>query len=130
MSWKVFLRVVILLGAIGVLTGCGGPLDLLSSDSESDGGSTGGVPGGGGTGTAPAVVRALEEWDTLDIILLTDGHPNCGAPGTEGHTQMILDANLQGAAIHTYGIGSDGISETWLAELSAITGGVHIHIFP
>ena len=63
----------------------------------------------GATGTGPALSYALQE-DNRDIVLLTDGAPNCGVEqGTdlemmERHREMIRNNNRNNTRIHVFGI--------------------------
>ena len=80
---------------------------------------------GGGTGTGPAGALGLSEKSNQTLVILSDGHPNCGARGIDGHRQMILDADTQHAVIHTFGISANGQFEAFLRSLSDATGGVY-----
>lgn len=66
---------------------------------------------GGGTGTAGAVVTALEG-GVSTIVLLTDGQPNCPQVGPRGrgsekwHRDKIRAANT-GIPIHVFGVAID-----------------------
>ena len=71
---------------------------------------------------------SLQESANLTILLTSDGNPNCGAAGTSGHLTMILNANTQGAAIHTFGIQAGGIFRQFLIDVAAQTGGTYTDV--
>jgi hypothetical protein len=62
----------------------------------------------GATGTGPAGALALADKENMSVVLLTDGAPNCGADGFQGHRTMISSANTQGATINVFGIAASG----------------------
>ena len=83
---------------------------------------------GGGTATGPAVALGL--WDTTvqAVALLTDGMPNCGAPGREGHRQMIRAKNVQGATINVFGVSASGEWRAWCQAVAADSGGRYVDV--
>ena len=85
--------------------------------------------GAGGTGTGPGVALGLTNKENYTVVLLSDGGPNCGASGQNGHLAMILNANTQGAIIHTFGIAPSYYWEPFLKSIAALTGGAY-HAVP
>jgi len=83
----------------------------------------------GGTATGPATALGLSFLGNSTVVLLTDGAPNCGASGTQGHLSMILSANTQGARITVFAI--NPVRNRFRAFCQAIascTGGSYIEI--
>jgi hypothetical protein len=84
----------------------------------------------GGSGDGPGVAAALRVEDSLTVLFPTDGQPDCGATGTTGHLAVILDANTQGANVHTFGIGAQGQFEQFLRDIADRTGGTYTLVVP
>ena len=90
----------------------------------------------GGTGTGPAQKRAFElasrgtVQGSATCWLLSDGGPNCGASGTDGHKRMALEGNKDNHVLNTIGIGDgrEGPNHAFLRELAEATGGMHIDV--
>lgn len=87
----------------------------------------------GGTGTGPAQARAFKiastgEEGSATCWLLSDGQPNCGAPGTTGHKNRALQANTDGHVLNTVGIADSGIFAAFMRELAEATGGTYVHV--
>ncbi len=88
----------------------------------------------GGTGIGPAQKRAFELASSgmvegsATCWLLSDGFPNCGASGYEGHKRMALEANRDGHVLNTIGIGAGGRGAQLLRELAEATGGTYTQI--
>lgn len=61
-----------------------------------------------GTATGPGVALALADQQVKCVVLLTDGAPNCGANGCDGHRAMIRAKNTQQAVINVFGIDATG----------------------
>ncbi|MCO5171006.1 MAG: VWA domain-containing protein [Planctomycetes bacterium] len=85
-------------------------------------------PNGGGTATGPAVALGLAEKENLAVALLTDGDPNCGAGGHEGHRAMIRQANSQGAVITVFGIDAWGEYRVFCQNVAADSGGTYFDV--
>jgi hypothetical protein len=73
----------------------------------------------GATGTGPACALALAEKENMSVVLLTDGGPNCGAYGFEGHRVMISTANSQGATVTVFGIAAYGDLRTFCQNVAS-----------
>ena len=84
----------------------------------------------GGSGMGMACAEALQERRNATLLLATDGQANCGATGTAGHLNMILNENTQSARIHTFGIGDFGVWQQLLDDIATQTGGTYTHIYP
>ncbi|MCZ6691498.1 MAG: hypothetical protein O7H41_18060 [Planctomycetota bacterium] len=85
----------------------------------------------GGAGTGPGVEDALiRDSGTLTFLLVDTGSPNCGATGYVGHTAIILAANVQRAAIHTFGIDVAGLDRDFLENIAMQTGGTYTDVVP
>lgn len=82
----------------------------------------------GATGTGPATALALAEKTNMAIVLLTDGAPNCGASGTDGHRTMISSANTQGASINVFGIAASGQYRAFCQGVAADSGGSYFDV--
>jgi len=82
----------------------------------------------GATGTGPATALALAEKSNMSIVLLTDGSPNCGASGTDGHRSMIANANSQGAAINVFGIAATGRYRAFCQAVAGDSGGSYFDV--
>jgi Mg-chelatase subunit ChlD len=106
-----------------------------------------GIRGRGGTGTGPAVERALQmDKSNLHILLLTDGAPGCASAsfktknrfgrityqrfymGLEEHSRMIREANTQGAKIDVFGIMAYGDYRSWCQSVAGESGGSYIDV--
>lgn len=83
---------------------------------------------GGGTGTGPAVATALANKEVMSVVLLTDGEPNCGAWGDEGHRSMIRNNNTQGATIDVFGIDAWGDYRSFCTNVAADSGGSYFDL--
>jgi len=79
----------------------------------------------GGTATGPSTAVALDDRDVYLVALISDGAPNCGANGLYGHRVAISENNLQGAVIHTFGIGVHSSAETFMRVVASDSGGVY-----
>ena len=87
-----------------------------------------GISPGGSTGTGPAVALALNERENMMVVLLTDGSPNCGAVGYEGHRLMIRGANAQGAAVNVFGISAIGPYRAFCQGVASDNGGQYFDV--
>ena len=83
---------------------------------------------GGGTGTGPATALGLSFKENNNVILLTDGAPNCGASGIDGHRQMIRSANTQGAVIDVFGISASGQYRSFCQSVASDSGGSYFDV--
>ncbi|MBI4148027.1 VWA domain-containing protein [Candidatus Woesearchaeota archaeon] len=83
----------------------------------------------GATGTGVAVSYALQEEDNHDVVLLTDGAPNCGVDsGTDlemmaRHRRMIRDSNRYNARVHVFGIDAYADFLAFCVGVASDTGG-------
>jgi hypothetical protein len=82
----------------------------------------------GATGTGPAVALALANKENKSVVLLTDGAPNCGASGFEGHRSLISTANSQGAAVNVFGIAASGSYRAFCQAVAADGGGSYFDV--
>lgn len=82
----------------------------------------------GGTGTGPAVALGLSDKEVQAVALLTDGAPNCGASGTEGHRTMIRSKNTEGATINVFGIDASGSYRAFCMNVAADSGGSYFDL--
>jgi hypothetical protein len=82
----------------------------------------------GATGTGPATAKALWEKENMMVVLLTDGEPNCGANGTDGHRRMISTANTQGATINVFGIAAQGKYRAFCQAVASDSGGSYYDV--
>ncbi|MGE0706640.1 MAG: hypothetical protein AB7N76_05490 [Planctomycetota bacterium] len=82
----------------------------------------------GATGTGPATALALAEKSNMAVVLLTDGAPNCGASGLDGHRVMISTANSQGATINVFGIEASGTYRAFCMGVAADSGGSYFDV--
>jgi len=82
----------------------------------------------GGTATGPATALGLAEAENMAVVLLTDGRPNCGADGYEGHRQTIRIANVQGAVINVFGIAASGDYRAFCQAVAADSGGTFVDV--
>jgi hypothetical protein len=82
----------------------------------------------GATGTGPATSQALSVKDNMLVVLLTDGIPNCGADGFDGHRIMIRNANTQGAAINVFGIAASGSYRAFCQGVASDSGGCYFDV--
>ncbi|MCW8141072.1 MAG: hypothetical protein KIT58_19390 [Planctomycetota bacterium] len=82
----------------------------------------------GATGTGPACALALGDKRNMAVVLLTDGAPNCGASGVEGHRAMIRDANTQGATITVFGIAASGTYRQFCVNVAGDSGGSYYDV--
>ncbi len=82
----------------------------------------------GATGTGPACALALAAKGNQAVVLLTDGAPNCGASGTDGHRTMIATANTQGATINVFGIAATGRYRAFCQGVAADSGGSYFDV--
>lgn len=76
----------------------------------------------GGTGTGPGTAMGLALRSSA-LVLLTDGEPNCGAPGTTGHRNMIAAANARGIPIDVFGIEAVGPWRAFCQGVANDSGG-------
>ena len=83
---------------------------------------------GGATGTGPATASALGDKDNMTVVLLTDGAPNCGANGSNGHRSMIRNANTQGATINVFGIAASGSYRAFCQGVASDSGGSYFDV--
>lgn len=82
-----------------------------------------------GTATGPAVAQGLElDRECTTLVLLTDGEPNCGADGTDGHRTMIRSANAQGAAVNVFGIAASGTWRAFCQDVARDSGGTYVDV--
>ena len=81
----------------------------------------------GGTMTGPATVVGLGYQPNDALVLLTDGAPNCGANGLEGHRFLILAANT-GVVIDVFGIEAFGAFRTFCQNVASDSGGTYIDV--
>jgi len=82
----------------------------------------------GATGTGPATALALGEKENMTVVLLTDGAPNCGANGANGHRSMISSANSQGASINVFGIAASGSYRAFCQAVAGDSGGSYFDV--
>lgn len=80
------------------------------------------------TGTGPASALALSDRSAKALVLLTDGAPNCGANGHEGHRAMIARANAQRAAINVFGIDASGDHRVFCVNVASDSGGTYVDV--
>lgn len=76
---------------------------------------------GGGTATGPAVALGLE-WEPDQLVLLTDGEPNCHL-NSEEHRQLIRRQNTRRVPIHVFGIHARGPYESFCRGVASDSGG-------
>lgn len=77
---------------------------------------------GGGTGTGPAVAFGLSLGPDV-LVLLTDGGPNCGAYGFDGHRDMIRRANRRRTPINVFGFAANGTYRGFCQGVATDSGG-------
>lgn len=82
----------------------------------------------GGTMTGPATAQGLAIKENKSVILLTDGAPNCGASGYNGHKNVIRSANTQRAIITVFGIGASGSLRTFCQDVARDNGGNYVDV--
>ncbi len=82
----------------------------------------------GATGTGPATALALGDKENMSVVLLTDGAPNCGANGFNGHRSMISNANSQGATINVFGIAASGSYRQFCQNVASDSGGSYFDV--
>jgi hypothetical protein len=83
----------------------------------------------GMTGTGPATVAGLALLEQAGaLVLLTDGQPNCGAPGLAGHRAMIATGNTAAAPIHVFGIEAAGDWRAFCQGVAADSGGRYVDV--
>jgi len=82
----------------------------------------------GGTATGPATALGLGNKDNMAVVLLTDGRPNCGANGHEGHRQVVRTNNTQGAVINVFGIAASGSYREFCQNVAADSGGKFVDV--
>jgi len=83
---------------------------------------------GGRTGTGPATALGLGDRENMAVVLLTDGAPNCGADGFEGHRTMISTNNTQGATINVFGIAASGDYRAFCQSVAGDSGGSYTDV--
>jgi secreted protein with Ig-like and vWFA domain len=81
-----------------------------------------------GTGTGPGTALALSDRQVEAVALLTDGAPNCGARGVQGHRTMINTSNVQRAVINVFGIAAGGDYRTFCMNVAADSGGSYYDV--
>ena len=82
----------------------------------------------GATGTAAAVVEALQDPAVESVILLTDGLPTCPTSEWEDHREMIRRNNTRHVPIHCFGMGWAAIRGPFLNAVAADSGGTCVEI--
>ena len=82
----------------------------------------------GATGTGPAGALALQDKNNMSVVILTDGAPNCGASGFEGHRRMINVANSQRATINVFGIAASGSYRSFCQNVASDGGGSYFDV--
>jgi von Willebrand factor type A domain len=82
----------------------------------------------GATGTGPATALALNDRENMAVVLLTDGAPNCGASGNDGHRRVISGANQQGASVNVFGIAASGSYRSFCQGVAADNNGSYIDV--
>ncbi len=83
----------------------------------------------GGTATGPATALGLSFQENTTVVLLTDGAPNCGATGHDGHLTMILSANTQNARIMVFAISpTRNRFRAFCKSVASTSGGRYIEI--
>jgi hypothetical protein len=82
----------------------------------------------GATGTGPACALALGDKENMSVVLLTDGAPNCGASGLDGHRRVIRNANTQGAVINVFGIAASGSYRSFCRGVASDAGGSYFDV--
>jgi hypothetical protein len=80
------------------------------------------------TGTGPATALSLYDKSNHLVVLLTDGEPNCGADGIEGHRLMISRANAHRATINVFGISAFGSWRSFCQQVASDSGGTYIDV--
>ncbi len=84
-------------------------------------------PNGGATGTGPCTAFALAIKASA-YVLLTDGAPNCGADGLEGHRRLIARNNHARSPIHVFGVAAHGDYRAWCVSVAADSGGLYVDV--
>lgn len=84
-------------------------------------------PGFGATGTGPAVALACQLEEESTVVLLTDGAPNCGADGPEGHRAMIA-ASRGESVINVFGISAQGEWRAFCQSVASDSGGLYFDV--
>jgi hypothetical protein len=79
----------------------------------------------GATGSGPAVVAALTT-ETEQVILLSDGQPNCPYSMSDHEGMMVSAAD--GRKVSAIGIGDYGSFAQFLQRVAASTGGSYLHV--
>ena len=74
------------------------------------------------------MVEALGIDPGTHVVLLTDGAPNCGAPGFNGHRTMISGANRGGATIDVFGIMTWGRTMRFCQQVAGDSGGRFVDV--
>lgn len=88
-----------------------------------------GLQPNGATGTGPATALALGMDRTNgSVVLLTDGIPNCGADGPDGHRAMIRTSNAQRAKITVFGIAANGGYRAFCQAVASDSGGSYFDV--
>lgn len=84
----------------------------------------------GATATGPATALALGDKAVGQVVLLTDGAPNCGAtPQTPAaHRAMIRGANTQSATVSVFGIVARGPCRSFCVGVAADNGGSYYDV--
>ena len=82
----------------------------------------------GGTGTAAAVVAALQDPEVEAVILLTDGMPTCPTSEWETHREAIRQNNPRHVPIHCFGLGMAAIRGPFLNAVAADSGGSCVEV--
>lgn len=81
-----------------------------------------------GTMTGPATAAALQDRNNMSVVLLTDGAPNCGASGMNGHRSLIRNSNTQNAVITVFGIGASGSLRNFCQQVAADNAGSYVDV--
>ena len=91
----------------------------------------------GGTGTAPAVIRAFADPAGSTVVLLTDGCPTCGVSGSGGgksgwgqgcHRTAIRNANHRRATVNVFGIETGGVTREFCQAVAADSSGSYFDV--
>ncbi|MGD9727419.1 MAG: hypothetical protein AB7L09_00710 [Nitrospira sp.] len=81
----------------------------------------------GMTATGPGTAIGLRA-GTGAVVLLTDGEPNCGADGLEGHRRMISSNNVRHVPITVFGIDAQGDWRRFCQNVANDSGGKYYDV--
>lgn len=82
-----------------------------------------------GTATGPGTARGLSlDRANMTIVLLTDGEPNCGAEGLDGHRRMIRNMNIQRATVNVFGIAASGTWRSFCQDVARDNSGSYTDV--